>query len=398
VDNHATEPIHHLKIDPATQKRLAAGHLWIYRNELEYRPTAVAPGDLADIEDHRGRFVGRAYINPHSIIAARVLTRERLPIDQAFFTDRIRKAQAWRERIIRTRSAYRVVHGEADGLPGLIVDRYGDAIVLQILTAGMERRRGFIVSALQEILHPRTIVARNDSTMREREGLIREAGVVSGEPVTEVSISLHGLHITVDLMEGQKTGLFLDQFDNYRLIEPLSPGAEVLDGFCYVGLWALHAARFGAWRVTGIDQSTSAIRQATTLAKQNGLEAQCAFQVGNVFDDLKERDRRRESFDLIILDPPAFVKSRARLPEAIRGYKEINLRALRLLRAGGFLITCSCSHHLSAERFQEILLEAAYDLRRPVKLLARRGQGPDHPVVLGMPETEYLKCFVLEAG
>ena len=398
MDNHATEPIHHLKIGPATQKRLAAGHMWVYRNEVAHWPALAMPGDLADIEDSRERLVGRAYINPQSMIGARLLARDRIPINQSFFMSRLEHAQAWRDKLLGTRTAYRLVHGEADGLPGLIVDRYGDAIAFQILTAGMERRYDLIVTALEKVLHPHLIVVRNDSPMRAREGLTRYRSAVTGGPSTEVTVRLHGLEIMVDLMEGQKTGLFLDQFDNYRLIEPLSPGAEVLDCFCYVGLWGLHAARFGAARVTGIDQSHTALSRATAMAKNNGIDERCAFQVGNVFEDLKERDRHRESFDLIILDPPAFVKSRARLSEAIRGYKEINLRALRLLRPGGFLVTCSCSHHLSADRFQEILLDAAYDVRRSLKLVARRGQGPDHPVVIGMPETEYLKCFLLQAG
>jgi 23S rRNA (cytosine1962-C5)-methyltransferase len=398
MQNHPAEPIHQLEIAESAAKRLAAGHCWVYRNEVARWQPAVAPGDLADLKDSRGRFVARAYINPQSMIGARVLARERIPIDQSFFTNRLRDAQAWRETLLGPRPAYRVVHGEADGLPGLIVDRYGDALAFQVLTAGMERRLDLIVRAFEEVLSPRLTVVRNDSPMRQREGLGRHRCIVTGGPSTEVLLRLHGLEIAVDLMEGQKTGLFLDQVDNYRLIEPLSPGANVLDCFCYLGLWGLHAARFGAARVTGVDQSDTAVSRAMTLAKQNGLEDRCAFHTANVFEDLKARDRRRELFDLIILDPPAFVKSRARLTEAIRGYKEINLRALRLLRPGGFLVTCSCSHHLSSDRFQEILLEAAYDVHRPLKLVARRGQGPDHPVVVGMPETEYLKCFLLHAG
>jgi 23S rRNA (cytosine1962-C5)-methyltransferase len=234
--------------------------------------------------------------------------------------------------------------------------------------------------------------------MREREGLPRERGVLRGEPLPHPIVQMNGLHVSVDLLEGQKTGLFLDQANNYHLIERLAPQAEVLDCFCYVGLWGLHAARYGAARVTGIDQSAASIEQATALAVTNGLSDRCTFQVGNVFDALKERDRRREAYDLVILDPPAFVKSRARLQEAIGGYKEINLRALRLLRPGGILVTCSCSHHLSSERFRDLLLEAAHDVRRPLRLVAHGGQGPDHPILLGMPETEYLKCLVVQAG
>lgn len=392
------EPIHTVRIKPGAQDRLATGHLWVYRNELEQWLPSAAPGDLVDVHDARGRFLGRGYFNPRSTIVIRLLARERVPIDQAFFTNRLRHAEGWRERVFGgTRTAYRVVHAEADRLPGLIVDRYDDAVVVQVLTAGMERRRDLILKALEEVLHPRTVVARDDSPMREREGLPRERGVLRGEPLPHPIIQMNGLQVSVDLLEGQKTGLFLDQANNYHLIERLAPQAEVLDCFCYVGLWGLHAARYGAARVTGIDQSAASIEQAIALAETNGLSDQCTFQVGNVFDVLKERDRRRDAFDLVILDPPAFVKSRARLQDAIGGYKEINLRALRLLRSGGILVTCSCSHHLSAERFRELLLEAAHDVHRPLRLVAHGGQGADHPILLGMPETEYLKCLVVEA-
>ncbi len=393
------EPIHSIRLKPGEEDRLLAGHPWIYRNELEGWPASTVAGDLADVHDARGRFLGRGYLNPRSLIAVRLLAREPAPIDGAFFTSRLRQAQDWRERIFAgTRSAYRVVHGEADRLPGLIVDCYGDAVVVQVLTAGMERRLDRILAAIDEVLAPKIVVARNDSPMREREGLPRERAVLRGEPSPHPIVQMNGLQVSVDLLEGQKTGLFLDQANNYHLIERLAPQAEVLDCFCYVGLWGLHAVRYGAARVTGIDQSAASIEQATTLAATNGFSDRCTFQVGNVFDALKERDRRREAYDLVILDPPAFVKSRARLQEAIGGYKEINLRALRLLRPGGILVTCSCSHHLSADRFREVLLEVAHDVRRPLRLVAHGGQGPDHPILLGMPETEYLKCLVVQAG
>lgn len=390
------EPIHTVRLKPGEQDRLLAGHPWIYRNELEGWPPSAEPGDLVDVSDSRGHFLGRGYLNPRSTIAIRLFGRDRLPIDQDFFTNRIRQAQAWRERILVGRSAYRVVHGEADGLPGLIVDRYGDALALQVLTAGMDRRQDLILKATAEVLQPRATVARNDSPMREREGLARERGVLFGELPPELVVQVNGLDVAVDLLEGQKTGLFLDQIDNYRLLERLADGAEVLDCFCYTGLWGLHAAQYGAARVTGLDQSEPAIARAKVLAERNGLADRCTYCVGNVFDELKERDRRRECFDLIVLDPPAFVKTRTRLPEAIAGYKEINLRAMRLLRPGGCLITCSCSHHLTVEQFRQLLGNAARDVRRTVRLVAQGAQGRDHPVLLGMPESEYLKCFVFQ--
>lgn len=390
------EPIHSVRLKTGEQDRLLAGHPWIYRNAVEGWPPSVEPGDLVDVVDSRGCFVGRGYLNPRSNIAIRLFARDRLPIDQDFFTNRIRQAQVWREQMLGGRSCYRVVHGEADRLPGLIVDRYGDALAIQILTAGMDRRRDLILNALTKVLAPRAIVARNDSPMREREGLVRERHVLFGELPPELVVQVNGLDVAVDLLEGQKTGLFLDQIDNYRLLERLANGAEVLDCFCYTGLWGLHAARYGAARVTGLDQSAPAIERAKALAGRNGLAGRCTYRAGNVFDELKERDRRRESFDLIILDPPAFVKTRARLPEAIAGYKEINLRAMRLLRPGGCLITSSCSHHLPAEQFRRLLQEAAGDVRRTVRLVAQGAQGRDHPILLGMPESEYLKCFVLQ--
>jgi 23S rRNA (cytosine1962-C5)-methyltransferase len=390
------EPIHPIRLKPGEQDRLLAGHPWIYQNELEGWPPDAAPGDLVDLHDSQGHFLGRGYLNPLTTIAVRVLARDRAPVDQEFFLARIRQAAALRERLMRTRSAYRVVHGEADSLPGLVVDRYGDAVAIQLLTAGMDRRRDLILTAVEEVLRPRTIVARNDSTMREREGLPRERAIIRGQIPPDPTVTINGLDVSVDLLGGQKTGLFLDQVDNYPLIEQIAAGGDVLDCFCYVGLWGLHAARNGASRVAGIDQSPAAITQATTLAERNGLADRCAFRVGNAFDELRERDRRREAFDLVILDPPAFVKARNRLPEALAGYKEINLRAMRLLRPGGFLVTCSCSYHLSAEQFRLMLWDAARDVRRTARVVAQGGQGRDHPVLLGLTESEYLKCCVLQ--
>ena len=390
------EAIHAIRLKPGEQDRLLAGHPWIFQNELEGWPPDAAPGDLVDLHDSQGHFLGRGYLNPRTTLAVRVLARDRVPVDQEFFLARIRQAMALRERFIGSRSAYRVVHGEADGLPGLVVDRYDDAVAIQLLTAGMDRRRELILTAVEEVLRPRTIVARNDSPMREREGLPRERAVLRGQIPPDPTVTIYGLDVVVDLLEGQKTGLFLDQIDNYPLIERMAGGAEVLDCFCYVGLWGLLAARSGATRVTGIDQSPAAIKQATALAERNGLTDRCTFRVGNVFDELREHDRRREAFDLVILDPPAFVKAHNRIPEALAGYKEINLRAMRLLRPGAFLVTCSCSYHLSAELFRRMLWDAARDVRRTVRLVARGQQGRDHPILLGLTESEYLKCCVLQ--
>jgi 23S rRNA (cytosine1962-C5)-methyltransferase len=395
------EPIHRVRLRPGQETTLLAGHAWIYRNQFADIPTAVAPGDLADVHDARGSWLGRAYLNPHSMIVGRLLAREKVPINDVFFLDQLRQAQALRERLLGVHirdcpRPYRVVHGEADTLPGLIVDRYGDVLVLQLMTAGMDRRRELIVAALDKIFQPRLIVARNDSPMREREGLPRERVMLKGALPAQSVVTVNDLTVAVDLWEGQKTGLYLDQIDNYPTIAGPAKGAKVLDCFSYVGLWGLHAARYGATEVICVDQSVGALERAAMIVKENGYESVCAFHAANVFDDLRDRERQRERYDLIILDPPAFVKSRSRLPEAVRGYKEINLRAMKLLSHGGYLMTCSCSHHLAEEHLEKLLLEAAYDTRRSVRLVARRGQGLDHPMLLAMPETEYLKCLLLQ--
>jgi 23S rRNA (cytosine1962-C5)-methyltransferase len=391
------EPIHTIRLKPGEQDRLLAGHPWIYQNELEGWPPDAAPGDLVDLHDSQGRFLGRGYLNPRTTIAVRVLARDRVPVDKEFFLARLRQAEALREWLLGGRVAYRVVHGEADGLPGLVVDRYDDAVAIQFLTAGMDRRRDLILTAAEEVLRPRTIVARNDSRMREREGLPRERAVIRGQIPPEPVVTINGLDVVVDLLEGQKTGLFLDQIDNYPLIERMAVGADVLDCFCYMGLWGLYAARYGATRVIGIDQSPAAIEQATALAERNGLADRCVFRVGNVFDELRERDRRREAFDLVILDPPAFVKARNRIPEALAGYKEINLRAMRILSPGGVLFTCSCSYHVGRSVFLDMLGDAARDAGRRLQLLAITGAGRDHPELINVPETGYLKAALLRA-
>src|SRR5438309_5159664 len=390
------ERVHTIRLRPGEQDRLLAGHPWIYQNELEGWPPDAAPGDLVDLHDSQGHFLGRGYLNPRTTLAVRVLARGRVPVDQELFLARIRQDMALRERFMGNRVAYRVVHGEAERLPGLVVDRYDDAVAIQLLTARMDRRRELILTAVEEVLRPRTIIARNDSPMREREGLPRERAILRGQIPPEPTVTINGLDVTVDLLEGQKTGLFLDQIDNYPLIERMAGGADVLDCFCYVGLWSLHAARSGATRVTGIDQSPAAIKQATALAERNSLADRWGFRLGNVSDELRGRGPRRDAFDLVILDPPAFVKARNRIPEALAGYKEINLRAMRLLRPGGFLVTCSCSYHLSAEQFRRMLWDAARDVRRTARLVAQGAQGRDHPVLLGLAESEYLKCCVLQ--
>lgn len=376
--------------------RVARGHPWVYRNEIPPPSPDFPSGDLVEVVDPKGRFIGIGYCNPRSVITCRLLTRAREKIDLSFFQNRVASALSLRERFYPQEEAYRVVYGEADFLPGLIIDRYGAYIVVQILTAGMERQSERIFSALESTFSPKAIIARNDVPSRKLEGLVAEKKIISGTLASPVTLSKGGLEFEVDLLEGQKTGFFLDQSENYQSSRGLVDQGEVLDAFCYTGGWSLHAARFGAKRVIGIDSSESAIFLARRNAARNHLESICSFEVANIFDTLKEREGRGERYDCVILDPPAFVKRRSEVEDAVRGYKEINLRAMKLLRPGGFLVTCSCSYHLSSGRFREMLIDAAKDAKRDLRLISSQPQARDHPILMALPETEYLKCAVLQ--
>ena len=377
--------------------RVIQGHPWVYRNEIE-APAAFPPGELVELTDAKGRFIAVGYCNPKSVISVRVLSRVKEKIDEDFFRKRISSAQGFRMKFFSGEEAYRVVYSEADLLPGLIVDRYGDHVVVQILTAGMDRQADAIVKAVDAVLSPRSMIARNDASSRAIEGLPVEKKILTGEMETPVVISKNGLEFELDLLEGQKTGFFLDQSENYRVLKGLVEGGEVLDAFCYTGGWSMHAAQFGAKEVTGIDQSEGAIERARRIAVRNRFESRCRFEVANVFDILPAYEAEGRSYDCVILDPPSFVKRRKEVENAVRGYKEINLRAMKLLRPGGFLISCSCSYHLSQGRFREILIEAAGDAKRTLRLLSFQPQAKDHPVLMTLPETEYLKCAVLQVG
>lgn len=384
------------RLNKAVALRVLQGHPWVYRNELPDLPSSFPSGALVELADSKGRFIAIGYCNPKSVISVRILSREREKIDGGFFLRRIETADAYRKRFYATEESYRVVYSEADLLPGLIVDRYGSYIVVQILTAGMERQSKSILAAVDSLFSPRAVVARNDIPSRALEGLAVERQLLSGKLEPPVVISKNGLEFEIDLLEGQKTGFFLDQSENYRLLEELVGGGEVLDTFCYTGGWSVHAARFGAKGVTGIDASEGAIDLARRNAARNGVASRCRFEVGNVFDFLNAQEEDASRYDCIILDPPSFVRRRKEIENAVRGYKEINLRAMKLLRPSGFLVTCSCSYHLSERRFREILLNAAEDVKRTLRLITLRSQAKDHPVLMTLPETEYLKCAVLQ--
>jgi 23S rRNA (cytosine1962-C5)-methyltransferase len=390
----ATHPV--LTIKSRAAKRLKSGHPWIFSNELSRLPKHLDPGQPVDVRDHRGEWIGRGYFNPRSLIAVRILTREQLEIDASWLEKKISNAVALRERWLPGEQACRLVFGEADGLPGLIIDRYGPVLVAQFLTAGMNRLTDPVLQVLIRRFQPAAVIARNDTPSRVLEGLPQEKQVLYGEIPSPLVIQKNGLLFEVDVWEGQKTGFFLDQTANYRRLEAWAKGARVLDAFCYSGGWGIHAARYGAREVKGLDSSDKAIRLARANAERNGVSAICNFHQEDVFDGLRRLGGIGERFDLIILDPPAFAKNRQKVKEAIRGYKEINRQAMRLLSADGILVTCSCSHLISKAMFHEMLVSASEDAKRSFYVAAWHTQNRDHPIVLGIPETDYLSCAILQ--
>lgn len=374
---------------------IVRGFPWIYDNEIARIEGDFSPGDIVDIYDISNTFLGRGYINPKSKITVRVLTRKDEEIDRDFFFKRIIQAWEYRKNLVDT-SSCRVVFGEADMIPGLIVDKFEDVLVIQTLALGIDRFKDLIVDILDEIFQPRGIYERNDVPVREVEGLPQKKGFLKGFFDTKVEIEENGLRIIVDVENGQKTGYFLDQRENRSALKNIVEGAEVLDAFCYTGSFALHAVKFGASKVIAIDSSTSALDIAKKNAELNGFTERIEFIEGNVFDILRDFYKSRRTFDVIILDPPAFAKSQRHIEGAIRGYKEINLRAIKMIRDGGFLVTCSCSQHITPEIFQEIINSAMIDANRILRLVEFRTQAKDHPILLSYPESLYLKCGIYQ--
>jgi len=381
-------------LHPGREERLAGGHLWIYAGEIRSIDGRAEPGDIVDVRAADRTFIGRGYINPRSTIAVRLLTRRKEAIDEGFFRRRLEEALALRRRMVAETTAFRLVYSEGDGLPGLIVDRYGDVLVLQTLTLGMARHEPRIVRLLQELLQPAAVYGRNDAPVRQLEGLPLSAGFLAGEAPTAQQIEESGLRFRVDIAAGQKTGFYLDQRENRLAVAGYARG-DVLDAFCYTGGFALHAARAGA-TVLGIDISPEAVAAATEHARLNELADRCTFQAGNAFDVLRALAKEAPRFDVVILDPPAFAPRKSAVAQAAAGYKEVNLRALKVLRPAGILVSCSCSYHVSEELLLALIAEAAQDAHRRVRLLEARTQARDHPIHPGMPETRYLKCLILE--
>jgi 23S rRNA (cytosine1962-C5)-methyltransferase len=378
---------------PGRDARLRAGHLWVYRAEIARVAGEPADGDAVAVRDAAGRHLGTGLFNSRSLITVRLLTTADRDLDEAFFRERLERAAALRRAVVADSTAYRLVFGEADLLPGLVVDRYAGTLVLQALTAGMDRRKELMARLLLEISGAGGAYARNDPAVRRLEGLPRETGWLAGAGPTEITIEESGAAFVVDIAEGQKTGFFLDQRENRAAAAALVRG-EVLDVFAYTGAWAIHAARRGA-SVTAVEISEPAAAAAGRHAVLNGVADRCRVVTANAFDELRRLDRARARFDAVILDPPAFVKNRAALAGGVAGYKEINLRALKVLRPGGWLVTCSCSYHVDEALLEATVREAARDAGRWVRLVERRSQARDHPVALGVPETRYVKCLIL---
>jgi 23S rRNA (cytosine1962-C5)-methyltransferase len=378
-------------------RRVRGGHPWIFSNEIGEIDGAPEPGGLVDVTDSRGAFLGRAYWNPQSLIAARVLTRGRDPIDAAFFVRRIERALRLRESVLPGARAVRVIYGEADQLPGLVVDRYGDVLVAQVLTLGMEARQDLVREALTEVLRPAGVIRAADSPLRTLEGLPLERGLWWGEVPERLEVEIEGFQVEVDPWRGQKTGLFLDQRPNRRLIEPRVSGRRVLDLFCYQGEWTLHALRGGAASVQAVDSSASALAAAERNLERNGMSGRATLRRGDAFDVARELERQGARFGVVIVDPPALIKSRKHLAAGVKAYRELNRAAMAMLEEDGVLVTCSCSHHLDDAMFRQVLIEAARGAHRPLRVVDWTGEAPDHPQLLAVPETHYLKCAVLQA-
>lgn len=397
VAGDASRPAARLVLRRGEDRRVRGGHPWVFSNEVAAWEGAVEDGGLAEVADHRGAFLGVAYVNRHSLITARVLTRGRDAVDAEFFVRRFERAKRLRETVYPGEPSVRLVYGESDQLPGLVVDRYGDWLAVQVLTLGMERRRGEIREALERVFAPEGAVYAGDSPVRALEGLPRLRETWWGEVPDRVRVEVGGFALDVDLAGGQKTGLFLDQRENRRRAERRAAGRRALDCFCYQGEWALHLARGGATHVLAVDTSEPALAAAAANAERAGFADRITGLRGSAFDELRRLEAQGERFGIVVLDPPALVKSRRHLAAGARAYRELNRAAMSLLEEDGVLVTCSCSHHLDDPLFRQVLLEAARLARRPMRVLEWAGEAPDHPQLLAVPETHYLKCAVLQA-
>ncbi len=382
-----------IRVNRKAADRAASGHPWIFTSDVVER-NGAQPGEAVNVTDPRGRALGVAHHSSTSQIALRFLSNQPCDIDRDFFLRRLQAAEAHRRTVVQNTDAYRVVHAEGDLLPALIVDRYGDYLVMQTLDQGMDAAKSVIVSCLEEIFQPRGIVARNDSAVRSKEDLPLEVATLSGDVPESVALRMNGLSLTADLLHGQKTGVFLDQRENYLAAARYARGGRALDCFASSGGFALHLAP-KCESVEAVDSSEAALERARANAAANAI-SNVEFREADVFEVLAGYSSARREFAMVVLDPPAFTKSRRNLEAAGGAYKEINLRALRLLPPGGILVTCSCSHHFSEAALLDVVAQASLDARRTLRVLERRTQSQDHPILLTAPETMYLKCLVLE--
>lgn len=383
-------------LKPKEEGRLLQGHLWVFSNEIAQAPKVIDPGSIVDLFDAQQKFIGRGFYHPHSLIAFRLLTTQKEEISRSFFHKRLADAQAWREARYPGLAAYRWVFGESDFLPGLILDRYDDYVVVQALSAGMERLKDMIVDTIQNLARPKGILWRTDAALRELEGLpTQNPNAVHGDIPSSVKITLENGVFGVDLQKGQKTGFYFDQRDNRSALGAYCLGKRFLDAFCYSGGFGIAAGRAGAKQVVFVDSSQAALELAHANAEMNGMSEISTFVAGDALALLAARPPDGP-FDVISIDPPAYARSKKHLPAALKAYEKLNGAAMKALPRGGLLATSSCSHHVSRELFVQMLKRSAWKAQRQFRLIELRSQAKDHPVLLSMPETEYLKFAILQ--
>ena len=380
---------------PGKEKRVYSRHPWVFRSDIHHTEGPCAPGDVVSIYSDKGRFLAKAFYNPNSQIALRILSWQDEEIDRAFIFRRVHDAFEYRRTFADLRSC-RLIFAESDRLPALIADVFGSTVVIQCMSLGMERFKQDVIDAIVEEIHPDGIWERDDIPVRKLEGMEMKTGLLYGNVPDRVEMTENGIRFLVDVKEGQKTGFFLDQKENRAAIAPFVKNKKVLDCFTHTGSFALHAAHYGAADVTGVDISDYACEFATENARLNGFGDNVRFIAANAFDLLSEQSKAGQKYDVIVLDPPAFTKTRSAVESALRGYKEINLRAMKMVVPGGYLISCSCSQHVTPDLFKKMIQDAAYDARVSLRQVEFRSQGKDHPILPAAPETEYLKCGIYQ--
>ena len=372
------------------------GHLWIYAGFVHAVRGQPVTGDLVDVVMPSGRFYARGLYNPASKIRVRILTFQEEPITPAFWRERIAQAVRLRTRIASETTAYRLIYGEADRLPGLIVDRYDDVLVMQTLSSGMDRRKEMLADLLCEATASARVYLRNDAKSRLLEGLSPVTGFLRGDGGTTIEVREGAARFLVDIARGQKTGWFCDQRENRLAAARLTGGKQVLEVFCHTGAFGIQAALAGASHVEGLDVSEEALILAREHARLNGVQERCSYRAADAFEELRRLEQAGRQFDVVFLDPPAFARSKQAVPRALSGYKDINLLGIRLTKPEGIVVTSSCSHHVSDADLWKAVGRAAQDAKRSVRLLEQRGQASDHPILATMPETRYLKCFIMQ--